>query len=161
MKKRSGVSNQTDDRQIFLNQQTEQSTTTPSKAPDLFLEFRRGTTNHTPIYDPSPFSFLLFLFFSSRRQTIVPRAFHPVKKPPPYQARTKPRHLTCKLTTRNQTGNQPNPGTSLHLPPSASVCNATLMPSPANGASKKRCRVQWVEGRKEGRECVHEVGFVG
>ena len=37
------------DRQIFLDQQTEQPTTSPSKAPDLFSEFRRGTTNHTPI----------------------------------------------------------------------------------------------------------------
>lgn len=114
----------THDRQVFVNQQTEQATTTPSTAPEKIFHLRRGTTNATLVWELSPalanhksptnsLRILLSFFPSSscRKETIVPRSSQSAKNHHLTKPELNRHHLTCKLTTRNQTGNQSSPST--------------------------------------------------
>lgn len=146
------------------------STIPPSKAPDFLTPQRHNhphahqigkfypvSANHKPPTCGLSFSFLFVLLFLSR-QSFLPQAFHPKKN----HRITKPELNRRHLTTRSQTGNQPSPST---IPPSSYFdlglqCSIIAI-KPANGASKKRCRVQLVEERKDEGWYFHEVSFVG
>ncbi len=91
------------------------------------------------------FSFLFFLYFSSRGQTIVPRAFHSAKNTLPSPNQTAP------STARNQTGNQPSPGT---IPPSSTFglglqCNIDAI-NPRTGRRKNAAESSGSRERRKG-----------
>ena len=152
------------DRQVFVDNKQRKQQQHPAKHPILFSTSAEAQpTTHTPNkkflpssrepqapnLSSSLFHFFFLLFLS--RQTFLPQAFHPeenyhLTKPEPNR-----RHLTFQLTTPDQTGNHPSPVT---IPPSSYFdlglqCSIIAI-KPANGASKKRCRVQEVEERKDG-----------
>lgn len=142
--KKNHISNQSDvlDNHILVDQQTEQSTTTPSKAADFFFlsSTHRGTTNINPVglrnipsshkpQGPNSLSSspLIFLFRT-----------HSWLKRPTQHNTTSYSIINSPHGTKQRTKVPPSSPFDLGL-----QCNIDAI-KPASGASKKSCRIQVV-----------------
>ena len=146
------------------------------QSPRFFFRLRRDTTNtipyrvkdlspapenHKPSTCSRPFLYSSFSSSACVEQTFLPQPIHWSKKPPPNQAQTRPPsyHLSTHHTELNRY--QAIPGIIPPSFPSASVCNATLMPSnPRAGRRKNAAESSWSREGSKGDSAFMRLVFL-